>query len=214
MVHDQPARAKSYLRAAVMVLLMVLLSPTLTAQTHKLLIIGDSLSDAYDMPREAGWAWLLSERLGPDWQVINAAISGETTAGAAYRTPELLERHQPDHVLVILGGNDGLRALGPRQVRSNLESIIGHSQRSGARVALMQLRLPASLGPVYIRRFEAIYPELSEQYELELLPFFLEDIFARPGMIMPDGIHPTEAAQPLMLESISAPLLDWLGKVH
>ncbi|MEN1728876.1 MAG: arylesterase [Pseudomonadota bacterium] len=181
---------------------LMLWSSALMAADQKLLIIGDSLSDAYDMPREAGWAYLLDERLDGNWEVINAAISGETTAGAAFRTTGLLQDHQPSHVLIILGGNDGLRALGPAQVRRNLDTIIQEAEAAGADVALMQVRLPASLGPVYLRRFEAIYPELAERYGLTLLPFFLEAIFDQPGMIMADGIHPTEAAQPLMLDAV------------
>ncbi len=180
------------------------------AADHKLLIIGDSLSDAYNMPREAGWAHLLSERLGTSWGVVNAAISGETSAGAAFRTTALLETHAPSHVLIILGGNDGLRALNPAQLEGNLSAVIEASKASGADVALMQVRLPANLGPVYLRRFEAIYPSLAEAHGIRLFPFFLEAIFDQPGMIMADGIHPTQAAQPLMLDAIEAPLLTWL----
>lgn len=201
------------LSPAVLPLALVLLavSTWVQAAEHRLLIIGDSLSDAYDMSREAGWAHLLAERLGDDWTVVNAAISGETTAGAAYRTPDLLEAHAPDHVLIILGGNDGLRALSPAQVHRNLAAIIDQSKASGAKVALMQIRLPASLGPVYLRRFEGLYPSLAEHHEVELLPFFLETIFDQPGMIMADGIHPTEAAQPLMLEQVWPSLSEFLG---
>jgi acyl-CoA thioesterase-1 len=199
--------------AGLVLLLMALMMPLAAAQAsdQRLLIIGDSLSDAYNMPREAGWAYLLSQRLGDDWQVINAAISGETTAGAAFRTASMLDEHRPSHVLIILGGNDGLRALSPAQVRSNLEAIIERSLTAGAEVALMQVRLPASLGPIYLRRFEAIYPELAAAQGVALLPFFLADIFDEAGMIMDDGIHPTEAAQPRMLAAIEAPLLEWLG---
>jgi len=193
-------------------LLITLFLPFHAAQAtdQRLLIIGDSLSDAYNMPREAGWAHLLSQRLGDDWRVINAAISGETTAGAAFRTPSLLEEHAPSQVLVILGGNDGLRALSPAQVRGNLEVIIEQALASGAQVALMQIRLPASLGPIYLQRFEDVYPELAAAHDIPLLPFFLEDIYDEPGMIMDDGIHPTEAAQASMLEAIVPPLVDWL----
>jgi acyl-CoA thioesterase-1 len=181
------------------------------AAERTLLIIGDSLSDAYDMPRESGWAYLLGQQLGAGWEVVNAAISGETTAGAAYRTPELLETNRPSHVLIILGGNDGLRALSPSQVRENLQSIIEQAVASGAEVALMQIRLPASLGPVYLRRFESIYPALARANGITLMPFFLEAIFDQPGMIMADGIHPTESAQPRMLAAIEESLMGWLG---
>jgi len=203
----------SRLTAGLLLLVVALMVPLQSAQAaeQRLLIIGDSLSDAYNMPREAGWAYLLSQRLGADWQVVNAAISGETTAGAAFRAASLIDDHAPSHVLIILGGNDGLRALSPAQVRDNLASIIEKSEAAGADVALMQVRLPASLGPIYLRRFEGLYPELAAEHAIPLLPFFLEEIFDEPGMIMEDGIHPTEAAQPRMLGAIEAPLLDWLG---
>jgi len=166
------------------------------------LIVGDSLSDAYSMPREAGWAHLLSERLGTDFKVVNASISGETTAGATTRMDDLLTDHNPELVLIILGGNDGLRALSPRQIKDNLAAVIEKSKASGAEVTLMQIRMPPNLGPAYVRRFEQVYPELAEEYDIELLPFFLDDLFDRPGMMMADGIHPTPEAQPKMLERL------------
>jgi acyl-CoA thioesterase I len=166
------------------------------------LVIGDSLSDAYGMPREAGWAHLLSERLGEDYQVVNASISGETTSGAVSRIDGLLEDYRPDLVLIILGGNDGLRALSPRQIRDNLAAVIEKGKASGAQVALMQIRMPPNLGPAYVRRFEQVYPELAEAHGIELLPFFLDELFDRPGMMMADGIHPTPEAQPKMLERL------------
>ncbi len=187
---------------SVLVILMLTSIPALHAASQTLLIIGDSLSDAYDMPRESGWAALLSERLGADWKVVNASISGETSSGAAYRIEGLLNDHRPNAVLIILGGNDGLRALAPGQIKSNLEVIIEKSKRAGAKVALMRIRLPANLGPIYSRRFAAVFDELSATYDIPLLPFFLDNIFDQPDMMMDDGIHPTEQAQPLMLEAV------------
>jgi acyl-CoA thioesterase I len=185
--------------AAVMLILMA--GPVLAGATS-VLVIGDSLSDAYNMPREAGWAHLLSERLGDDYRVINASISGETTAGGVRRLDGLLNEHQPQVLIVILGGNDGLRALSPRQIEDNLAAMIEKGKAAGATVGLMQIRMPPNLGPAYVRRFEAIYPRLAEEHGVELLPFFLDDLFDRPGMMMPDGIHPTPEAQPKMLERL------------
>lgn len=167
-----------------------------------LLIVGDSLSDAYSIPRESGWVQLLSERLDEEHEVVNASISGETTAGAATRIEGLLESHRPDVVLIILGGNDGLRGLSPAQTEGNLAAVIEKGKASGAEVALMQIRLPPNLGPTYIERFEAVYPKLAAMYDVRLLPFFLNEIFDRPGMLMDDGIHPTAEAQPQMLEAL------------
>ncbi len=166
------------------------------------LVVGDSLSDAYNMPREAGWTHLLSERLGEDFEVVNASISGETTAGAATRIHDLLADYRPGLMLIILGGNDGLRALSPRQIRDNLAAVIEKGKASGVEIALMQIRMPPNLGPAYVRRFEQIYPDLAKEYGIELLPFFLEDLFDQPGMMMADGIHPTPEAQPKMLERL------------
>ncbi|TVQ35216.1 MAG: arylesterase [Wenzhouxiangella sp.] len=191
-------------------LVALFLAGPVAAQT-KILVIGDSLSDAYNMPREAGWAHLLSERLGDSHRVINASISGETTAGGLNRLDGLAADFEPDVLLVILGGNDGLRALSPRQIETNLAAIIEAGLAAGARVALMQIRMPPNLGQAYVSRFEAIYPRLAERYGISLLPFFLDDLFDQPGMMMADGIHPTIEAQPLMLERLwpaLEPLLD------
>ena len=173
-----------------------------SAKAGTVLVVGDSLSDFYSMPREAGWAHLLSERLGEEFDVINASISGETTAGAAARIDGLLEDYRPDLLLIILGGNDGLRALNPRQIEDNLAAMIEKGKASGAQVALMQIRIPPNLGPAYLRRFEAVYPTLAERFDIALIPFFLEDLFDQPGMMMADGIHPTPEAQPKMLERL------------
>ncbi len=166
------------------------------------MIIGDSLSDAYDMPREDGWVALLDKELGPEVEVINASISGETSSGGARRIDGLMASHDPDVVLVELGGNDGLRGLNPSQVRENLDRIVESASTNGATVLLMQIRLPANLGQAYINRFESIYPEIAEDHGATLVPFFLEDLYDRPGMLMADGIHPTPEAQPEMMEAV------------
>ncbi|MDT8438269.1 MAG: arylesterase [Wenzhouxiangellaceae bacterium] len=170
------------------------------AQAGTLVILGDSLSDAYNMPREAGWVYRLDQRLGAEHSVIDAAISGDTSAGALSRIDEVLARHQPDALIVILGGNDGLRGLSPSALEANLDGILQRAADAGARLALMQIRIPPNLGPVYIERFEAIYPRLAARHDAELLAFFLEDLFDRDGMMMADGIHPSEAAQPILAE--------------
>lgn len=180
-------------------LALVLAAP---ARAATLMVVGDSLSDAYSIPRESGWVHLLSERLSERHDVINASISGDTSAGAVSRIDGLLERHDPEVLVIILGGNDGLRGLAPAQLEANLATLIEKGKAAGARVALMQVRLPANLGPIYIERFEAVYPRLAERFDVELLPFFLEGIFDRPGMLQADGIHPTVEAQPEMLEAI------------
>lgn len=167
-----------------------------------IIVLGDSLSDAYGMPREAGWVARLDRELGPDHRVIDGSISGDTSAGALQRLGALLAAGAPDILLVIIGGNDGLRGLSPDRLRANLEQIVQQGQAAGAEVLLMQVRLPPNLGPRYVREFEAVYPSVAEALGVEWVPFFLEPLFDRPGMVMEDGIHPTEAAQPLLVEQI------------
>ncbi|MFU8878511.1 MAG: arylesterase [Wenzhouxiangellaceae bacterium] len=180
----------------VVALLLASLAAPLSAAT--IVVLGDSLSDAYGMPREAGWPALLDHRLGEHVRVIDGAISGDTSAGAVTRVQDLLDEIEPQVLVVILGGNDGLRGLPPRELERNLEAIIEAGKAAGAQVALMQIRLPPNLGPVYIERFEAVYPRLAERHQVTLIPFFLQDLFDQPGMMMDDGIHPTEAAQPIL----------------
>jgi len=172
------------------------------AHAARVVVLGDSLSDAYDMPREAGWVHLLDQRLGTRHEVIDAAISGDTTAGALSRINDLLAQYQPQVLIVILGGNDGLRGLSPGGMERNLAEIIERGQASGAEVLLMQIRLPPNLGPMYLERFEAVYPRLAERYDIQLLEFFLQDLFDQPGMLMPDGIHPSVEAQPSLADQI------------
>lgn len=170
--------------------------------TTRTVILGDSLSDAYGMPREAGWVARLDRDLGLDHRVIDGSISGDTSAGALQRLGPLLAAETPDILLVIIGGNDGLRGLPPDRLQANLEAIVEQGQAAGAEVLLMQVRLPPNLGPRYVREFEAVYPAVAEALDVQWVPFFLESLFDRPGMLMDDGIHPTEAAQPLLAEQI------------
>jgi len=166
-----------------------------SAHAERIVILGDSLSDAYDMPREAGWVHRLGQRLGEAHQVIDGAISGDTSAGAVARIDDLLEAHRPQVLIVILGGNDGLRGLPPSRLEDNLATIVERARAADATTALMQIRLPPNLGPTYIERFESVYPRLADRFDIPLIPFFLEDLFDQPGMLMEDGIHPTEQAQ-------------------
>ncbi|MDX1678601.1 arylesterase, partial [Arsukibacterium sp.] len=124
----------------------------------KLLILGDSLSAAYGMQQQQGWAALLQKNT--DWQLINASISGETTAGGLARLPALLTEHQPDIVLIELGGNDGLRGFSVELIQTNLSKIITLIQQHNAEPLLMQIRIPPNYGPRYVRQFTALYPQL------------------------------------------------------
>ena len=171
----------------------------------RLLVVGDSLSAAFGIPLEQGWVALLAERLqikNPAYQVINASISGETTMGGLTRLPALLERHEPEWVIISLGGNDGLRGIALSEMRGNLQRMIHLSRDGGAQVLLVGIQIPPSLGRQYTQRFYQIYHELAEEYALPLVPFLLEDVALVDGMMQADGIHPTAAAQPIMLENV------------
>jgi acyl-CoA thioesterase-1 len=179
-----------------------------------LLVVGDSLSAAYNMPLDAAWPRLLEMRMhaaGHAHRVVNASITGDTTQGGRTRLPRLLERHQPDWVIIELGGNDGLRGFSLDLTRENLTTMITASQAAGARVLLTGIVLPPNYGQGYTERFEALYGQLSAEYDTLLVPFFMDGVALVDGMMQADGIHPSEAAQPVLLEnvwSVLGPVLD------
>ena len=169
------------------------------------MVFGDSLSAAYGIAQARGWVALLAERVKreqPDYSVVNASISGETTSGGAARIARSLQQHRPAVVVLELGANDGLRGLPVEQMKKNLGTMIEQSQKAGARVVLVGMKLPPNYGPQYTQAFEAAYPELAKRYKTALVPFLLEDFAEKPDLFQSDRIHPTEAAQPLMLERV------------
>ena len=170
-----------------------------------ILVFGDSLSAAYGISQARGWVALLAGRLKrerPDYSVVNASISGETTAGGAARMAKALAQHKPAVVILELGGNDGLRGLPMEQMKQNLGSMIAQAQKAGARVVLVGMKLPPNYGPEYTRSFDSVYPELAKRYRTALVPFLLEDFSEKMELFQPDRIHPTEEAQPLMMEQV------------
>lgn len=171
-------------------------------QVPTLLVVGDSLSAAYGIPRQAGWVTLLDQRLDGRAQVVNASISGETTSGGASRLPGLLEQHHPDIVILELGGNDGLRGLPPQQMQANLNRMIERSQGSGAEVLLVGIDIPPNYGPAYREAFGEVFQALADEYQLSLVPFMLEGIALEPELMQEDGIHPTAEAQPRILDNV------------
>jgi len=191
---------------SILFLCLVLLWVPSLASARALLVVGDSLSAAYNMPEEAGWVALLEDRLRSEMatppKVINAAISGETTAGGLSRLPPLLAEHEPELVVIALGGNDGLRGLPPTQIRDNLSRMIALSGEAGAKVVLVGIDIPPNYGAAYRQRFRAVFEELAEANGLPLLPFFLEGVALEEGMMQADGIHPTVEAQPRLLENL------------
>jgi acyl-CoA thioesterase-1 len=173
------------------------------AAEKSILVVGDSLSAAYGIPRQKGWVALLEERLKreqSDYIVVNASISGETTGGGRVRLKPLLERYQPAVVILELGANDGLRGLPVAQLKANLAASIRDAQVAKARVLLVGVKLPPNYGDDYTKSFDGAFRELAKTHRTALVPFLMEDFAGKSEFFLPDRIHPTEAAQPLILE--------------
>jgi len=167
-------------------------------QAKTVLILGDSLSAGYGLSQSLSWVHLVQTKLTEqqvDMQLINASISGETTAGALARLPVLLQQHQPDYVLIELGANDGLRGFPLPGIKQNLKQLIDLATQSKARPVLMQIRIPPNYGPRYTSGFEAIYTQLSAEHTILLWPFFMEKIATQSEFMQKDGLHPNEQGQ-------------------
>jgi len=183
------------------------------AQT--ILVWGDSLSAGYGVDSRRGWVRLLEQKLGTQadtalrgWKVVNGSVSGETTAGGLARLPAALRRHQPDVVLIELGGNDGLRGLNLKAMRDNLEKMVALSRAAGATPAIFEMRIPANYGPVITGRFQKTFADVADSTNTPMVPFFLATIATdRQKWFQDDGIHPGNAAQPLMLDAVWPHLL-------
>ena len=176
-----------------------------TAAAPTILVYGDSLSAAYGIPQSEGWVALLGERLKQrkaNYTVVNESISGETTAGGAARIGAALARTKPAIVILQLGANDGLRGLPVAQMKANLSAIIQASKRQGARVILVGIQMPPNYGAKYTNEFRSAFREVARDERVALVPFILEGVPDTPEMVQPDNIHPTAAAQPVMLDTV------------
>ena len=177
-----------------------------------ILVFGDSLSAAYGIPREAGWVNLLQQELQrshPQYQVVNASISGETTTGGRQRIAAALRQHQPGIVILELGANDGLRGAPITDIEANLADLIDQSRKAHAKILLLGMQLPPNYGTDYTARFKSLYPKLAQRYHTALVPFFLQGI--APEQFQADNLHPVAQAQPLILQNVIRqlkPLLD------
>jgi len=172
-------------------------------------VLGDSLSAGYGMDREKSWVALLETRLedrGYVYRVLNSSISGDTSQGGLTRLPRLLERYQPQIVIIELGANDGLRGIDPAVTRVNLADMIRQSQAAGARVLLTGIRLPPNYGSAYLQQFESMYADLANEYHTLLVPFFMDGVALEPGLLQADNIHPNEQGQPVLLDNVWAVL--------
>ncbi len=176
------------------------------AETPVILVFGDSISAGHGLARvDQGWVALLQTRLkdqGYGYQVVNASVSGETTAGGLARLPRALMLHQPKIVILELGGNDGLRALPIAQMHANLAKMADLATAQGARVLLLGMRMPPNYGPAYTEQFQAGYSDLARDKKLPLVPFLLNDIALSANLMQADGIHPNVLGQPKLLENV------------
>ncbi|HEX4911619.1 MAG TPA: arylesterase [Permianibacter sp.] len=186
-----------------LVVLTLLLQP-LTAFANTVLVVGDSLSAGYGLQEGEGWVQLLEKRLqsaAPGWQVVNASISGDTTSNGLQRLAGSLAIHKPSVVIVELGGNDGLRGTQLPVIKQNLTALVKQSQAAGAKVMLMEMRIPPNYGKRYTERFTAQYSEVAKETGAVLVPFFLAEVGGRNELMQPDGIHPNAKGQPKMLDA-------------
>ncbi|WOH38504.1 arylesterase [Thalassotalea fonticola] len=168
---------------------------------QSILLLGDSLSASYGMQEKDGWVMLLNNTLEQEkakYRIINASISGETTAGGLARLPGILEKNSIDYLLIELGGNDGLRGFPPKLIKNNLLQIIELAQAKNIKVLLSAIRIPPNYGPRYNKMFSDVFTHAASETNVVLLPFFIESVAAKPELMQADGIHPTIAAQPLV----------------
>ena len=183
------------------------------ASNNTILIVGDSISSAYGMDYEKGWVSLLQTRLnetGNNYQVINASITGDVSASGRARIAKLIGRHSPGLVIIELGGNDGLRGLPIKDLKSNLKSMINDSLDSGASVLLAGMKILPNYGPRYTQAFETVYQDLAVENSIALVPFILEGIGGVPENTQADGIHPNEQAQPIIVDNVWEELIKLL----
>lgn len=178
---------------------------TAAQTTPAILVMGDSLSAEYGIQRGSGWVTLLQNQLrqqGSTWDVINASISGETTAGGLTRMPALLQQKKPRIVLLELGANDALRGLSIKETEKNLRAMINLSKQSGAKVLLFGMQIPPNYGKEYTKQFKEIYPKLANSEQIQLLPFFMSGVVTNKDLFQADNIHPNENAQVVLYKNV------------
>lgn len=196
-----------YLFPVVTALTLILTLPAQaeTTEQGKILVLGDSLSSGYNFSPEKTWVALLDAKLSEEninYQVINSSISGDTTTQGLQRLPKLLEVHQPDVVIIELGGNDGLRGFPPNTIKQNLNKLVTLSQQSDADVLLLGIQIPPNYGQKYAQAFFNNYQQVAETSQVPLVPFFLENVGGKDELMQKDGIHPNEKAQPILLDNV------------
>ena len=203
----KPSLRYSWTKKVLSIGLFCLLIGNLTAARAQplILVMGDSLSAEYGLPRGSGWVKLLEKQLQQDaspWQVFNASISGETSSGGLTRLPSLIESKKPKIILLELGANDALRGLTIDQTESNLRKMISLSKKSGAKVLLFGMQIPPNYGQQYTKQFKELYAKLATQEQIDLLPFFLEGVANNKDYFQADNIHPNVSAQSILYKNV------------
>lgn len=186
-------------------LLIMLISSATAYAKPTIVVVGDSISAGYGIAAEQGWVALLQKKLlaeGLNYQVVNASISGDTSAGGLARIDKTLAETKPQWLLLELGANDGLRGLSPAQMKSNLTAIIRHAQTAGAKVALLAMKMPPNYGKRYIELFYQVYQELAVELNIPLVPFILQDVALKKELMQADGLHPNAQGQPLIVARV------------
>lgn len=197
-------KVKIYLFLLLTIVTSLACAQNTTAETIKILVMGDSLSAGYGIDIQQGWVSLLEKEITKKHavQIINASVSGETSSGGNSRLPMLLAEHKPDIVILELGGNDALRGQPLKLVAKNLQAMIDASKKIEAKVLLAGMQIPPNYGARYSNQFKALYPKLAEQNQLGLIPFLLEGIGGNETLVQRDGIHPTAEAQPIIVNNV------------
>lgn len=183
---------------------LLALAPAAFAQ-RTLLVFGDSLSAAHGLAVDQGWVHLLGERIAkarPDWRVVNASVSGETTAGGLRRLPEDLKRHRPALVVIELGANDALRGQPVAGIRANLEAMVRLVREAHAQPVLVGLMIPPNYGIDYAREFRESFHKVADRQRVPLVPFLLQGVVEKPDYFQADQMHPTAAAQPIIVDNV------------
>jgi len=194
--------------------LLLVIKPLSAAADNTILILGDSLSAAYGLKQEQGWVKLLQDKYDSEQapvQLINASISGETTGGALRRLDSLLNEFQPSHVLIELGGNDGLRGFPIKRLKENLASLVSKSKQADAKVAIMEIHIPPNYGPRYTGQFTASFAAIADETDSHLMPFFVLDIASDKSLMQNDNIHPNKTAQPILRDAMYKSINDWIN---
>jgi len=197
----------------VLVLLLIIMSSVTTFRpawaAHSILLLGDSVSASYGMKQNEGWVHLLNDKLkqqNASYYIHNASISGETTAGGLSRLPGILSTEKIDYLIIELGGNDGLRGFSPKLIKNNLLQTIALAQEKKIKVSLIKIKITPNYGPRYNKMFEQVFIDVAKETNIELIPFFMEQIVIKPELMQADGIHPNKKAQPLIADIVAQQL--------